>query len=341
MPEIFNEVAEQWLHTASVGVSFSWKNQLASNVKHLNSYLGDRQIEDITISDVVFLINKLYKCNPNTKKPASKRLLKAISQTANQIFEYAVEKNMIVRNPTLKLYKKIPKDAKVHIVEAINENQISLVTQLECETKLAAFIMMFMGLRTGELLALRWNDFDFYNKILSINKRCSRIGSNEFEVKEGTKNGKNRIVPIPSSICGWLENKQLQSDNALVFPNSEGGIHTPTTWRNCWTSYQNEINYYAYCERCNKNGIKPKSKFDPKGIPDMNVRFNAHQLRHTFATMLYLSKVDILTMKELMGHCDIETTLGIYTHLKEKFKKLNIVQYDDYIRNELLMASSL
>ena len=73
----------------------------------------------------------------------------------------------------------------------------------------------------------------------------------------------------------------------------------------------------------------------------MKIKFNAHQLRHTFATMLYLSKVDILSMKELMGHSDIQTTLGIYTHLSEKFKKISIVQYDDYIQNELLMASSL
>lgn len=73
----------------------------------------------------------------------------------------------------------------------------------------------------------------------------------------------------------------------------------------------------------------------------MKIIFNAHQLRHTFATMLYISKVDILTMKELMGHCDIQTTLGIYTHLSEKFKKVNIIQYDDYIRTELLKASSL
>lgn len=337
----FNEVAEQWLHTATEGVCFSWKNQLASNVNHLNRHLGQKDIVDITLYDIEFIIKNLHNRNPNTNKPASKRLLKAISQTANQIFTFAVENNYIVRNPAIELHKKIPKTARTKIVEAINDIQISAITQFESDTQLAAFIMMFMGLRTGELLALEWGDFDFNNCTLSINKRASRVSSNKFEVKEGTKNGKNRIVPIPTSIRDWLENKWLQSTTDLVIPNSQGKLHTPTSWRNCWTTYQNDLNYFVYCKRCFKNNIKPKSKFDPKGIPDMKIIFNAHQLRHTFATMLYISKVDILTMKELMGHCDIQTTLGIYTHLSEKFKKVNIIQYDDYIRTELLKASSL
>ena len=73
----------------------------------------------------------------------------------------------------------------------------------------------------------------------------------------------------------------------------------------------------------------------------MNVRFNAHQLRHTFATMLYLSGVDVLTAQELLGHADAKTTLNIYTDLDKKFKKINIIKFDHYIQNELLKVSSL
>lgn len=338
---LFYEVAEEWLDIATIGVSFTWKKQLGSNVSHLNKHIGQKCITEITSFDIEAIIKKLYTYNPNTKKPASKRLLKAISQTASRIFEYAIEKNYITRNPAAKSSKKIPKDAPVQIIEALSEKQIEIVTKFECKTKIAAIIMAFLGLRTGELLALQWSDFDFDNGTVSINKRCSRISSNVFAVKNGTKNGKKRTLPIPSSIQGWLENQWLHSSTGLVFPNIDGKLHTPTTWRDCWTTYQNNLNYYVYSEWCYKKGINPKSKFSPNGIPDMNIRFNPHQLRHTFATMLYLSKVDVLTAKELMGHCDIETTLGIYTHLREKFKKLNILQFDEYIQKELLKVSSL
>ena len=336
---IFHDVAEEWLKIASIGLSFTWEKQLASNVNHLNSYLGQKSIDSITCYDIEAIIKELYRNNPNTNKPASKRLLKAICQTANQIFDFAIEKKYITRNPAAKASKKIPKTAATQSVEAVNEYQISIITEYTNHTQLAALIMMFMGLRTGELLALKWSDFDFENCTVSINKRCSRISSNKFEIKEGTKNGKCRTVPIPRSICSWLECNWLKSSSNLVFPNNEGEVHTPSSWKRCWTAYQNNLNYYAYCKRCKRNNIKPKSKFSPTGIPDMNVKFNAHQLRHTFATLLYLSKVDVLTMKELMGHSNIQTTLGIYTHLNDKFKRVNIVRYDDYIKNELLHTS--
>lgn len=60
----------------------------------------------------------------------------------------------------------------------------------------------------------------------------------------------------------------------------------------------------------------------------------AHGLRHTFATMLYLAGVDILTAKDQLGHADIKTTLEIYTHLDKIYKKKNISELDDYSKEQ-------
>ena len=60
-------------------------------------------------------------------------------------------------------------------------------------------------------------------------------------------------------------------------------------------------------------------------------RFTAHWLRHTFITLMYMAGVDILTAKEQAGHEDIETTMGIYTHLDEQFKKKNVSKLDEYL----------
>ena len=62
--------------------------------------------------------------------------------------------------------------------------------------------------------------------------------------------------------------------------------------------------------------------------------FTAHWLRHTFITMMYLAGVDILTAKEQAGHQDIETTMGIYTHLDSKFKKKNIEKMNDFLNDK-------
>lgn len=337
----FHEVADCWLQNAIIGLSYSWKTQIISTVKHLNRSIGDKQIDEIKPMDIERLIKSLSVMNPNTKKPASKRLLKAVSNTANQIYVFAIENEITNKNPASGLIKKIPKNAPTKLVEALTDYQKSIVMEVDHPLKLAAVIMMFMGLRTGEILALQWEDFDFEQLMVSVNKSCSRITENKYTVKKGTKNGKSRIVPIPVSISTWLKEKCGTAKCDLVIPSNNNQLHTRSTWKSSWNAYQNELNYYVYLTQCKEKGIVPKSKYSPTGTPDMGVRFNAHQLRHTYATMLYHSNVDVLTAKELLGHSDVKTTLGIYTHLDEKYKKINIIKFDNYIQAELLKASSL
>lgn len=46
-------------------------------------------------------------------------------------------------------------------------------------------------------------------------------------------------------------------------PNRAGELQSPTQWRSLWKSYQNEINYTAYCKKCADAGIKPENKHTP------------------------------------------------------------------------------
>ena len=64
---------------------------------------------------------------------------------------------------------------------------------------------------------------------------------------------------------------------------------------------------------------------------NVTIETSAHCLRHTYCTILYEAGVDVLTAKELMGHADITTTMGIYTHLREEREKKSITKLDDYL----------
>ena len=64
---------------------------------------------------------------------------------------------------------------------------------------------------------------------------------------------------------------------------------------------------------------------------ETGVEFEWHQLRHTYASVLYSAGVDVLTACKLLGHSDARTTMGIYTHLEESKKQLSIDKLNDFL----------
>ena len=73
-----------------------------------------------------------------------------------------------------------------------------------------------------------------------------------------------------------------------------------------------------------------RSKFHPDGVPK-KIKITAHMLRHTYATMLYTSGVDVKTAAKLLGHSDKQTTIQIYTHLEDSKKIYSISKFEKYI----------
>lgn len=72
-------------------------------------------------------------------------------------------------------------------------------------------------------------------------------------------------------------------------------------------------------------------EFEAAGFPS----FTPHQLRHTYATMLYSAGVDILTAQRLLGHASPQVTLEIYTHLEKQKKQVSIQAFEEHIKNVL------
>lgn len=331
----FFELSNLWLNKSTKGVCYTYGRALESNVNHLNHYLYGKKVKDVKPYDIDFILQSLATYNPNTKKPSSKKFLTQLINTAKRIFDFAVENEIIYKNPAKDKKKEIPRNAPVKEVEEITALQQQLVINFNHRAKIAAVLMMFTGLRTGELMALEWNDIDLDKLVIVVNKRTQKIDTNKWAVSPGTKNGKIRYVSIPSNLGKWLYKQKLMATSYLVVPNRSGELNSPTQWKGLWKNYQKEINYFYYCKNCKEAGITPRNRYHPEGIPQVVSPFNPHQLRHTYATLLYISGVDVLTAKELLGHSNVITTLKIYTHLDEKFKKLNITKFDDYIKKDM------
>ena len=333
----FEELAFEWYDTICFSDKYAYRTEKMNAIKHLVSFFGKMNCEAIKSADVDrFIKYESEHLNPNNGKPYSKKIMIDHISIGNNIFEYALDNEMIdCRNPFQRKRKRIPKNAPVHQRTPIEDTHKELILRVYHQAQVAAVIMLYCGLRRGELIALEWSDIDLFGKQIAVIKSAERINSNAFTVTAHTKNGKDRYIPIPDNIIPFLKLERFNScGKTLVCSQKCGKMHTESSWKRMWDSYQSRLNYQHYCDTMRQLGRTPQGYTSPTGIPQILDRFTAHQLRHTYCTMLYHAGVDLKSASQLMGHSDIKITLEIYTHLDEKFKKINIDKFNRYIAND-------
>ena len=180
---------------------------------------------------------------------------------------------------------------------------------------------LYTGLRQGELFALTWDDINFEENYIDVNKTykyiadVSREGrSNGYSSIQTPKTSKSiRKVPIPKFLVKTLlqyRNEQrldkircanLYVDNNLVFCNKLGAYLVDST---VGRQYKN---------------ILIKSNISDRKF---------HDLRHTYATRLFELGEEPKTVQELLGHSTVAITLNTYTHVLESVKEKAISKLD-------------
>lgn len=174
---------------------------------------------------------------------------------------------------------RIPKAPQKAIKWLPEEDCIKLLQATDGLLHDMIFLAIKTGLRFGELIALTWADFDFENRIITVNK------SVVLDISGPTKSGKIRYVPMTDSVYEYFG--KMRQKNGLVF-SEDGGKFVR----------QKRISYHL------------DKAYAKAGITKMNW----HALRHTFASHLANKGGAIFAIKDLLGHSDIKTTMG-YSHL--------------------------
>ncbi len=248
--------------------------------------------------------------------------------TASQIFALAIDSRVLDYNPALSV--RVPQRAPQSHRRALTSEEQQWIVEMSHRAQRAAMIMMYAGLRRGELIPLTWNDIDLKAKTISINKAVEMIKCKPVP-KDMTKTPAGiRTIDIPQRLVDFL--KTQTKDNILVCPAVAGNMFTESSWAAMWESYMIDLNFkYGNC--IDKTGKRATSKFNSNGIVKTIPLITAHWLRHTFATLLYISGVDVLTAKDQLGHEDVKTTLQIYTHLDKTYKRKSMSKLDDYLNN--------
>lgn len=330
--DTFGFWAGKWLKLKQTEVSMGRFTAYKARCNNLTP-IFDFKINALRTADIQELILS-YAAKPakRTGKPYSKATLTEIKQVAGQVLQLAIENRVLDYNCAYAV--KIPKAASESKRRALTDEEQRWIVDTPHRAQTAAMIMMYAGLRRGELLALVWEDVDLNAGTISVTKSVEFVNGKPILKSGGKTDTATRTVFIPRNLVEYLKT-QPHTRFSLVCPSAKGALMSDIAWRRLWESYLNDLNLkYGDWENClQTKGVRP-SKYAPGKKPLLIPRFTAHWLRHTYITLLYMAGVDVLTAKEQAGHADIKTTMEIYTHLDEKFKRKSISKLDEYLSSK-------
>jgi integrase len=175
---------------------------------------------------------------------------------------------------------------------------------------------MYAGLRRGELMALRREDVDLAAGVIHV-----RRGWDAVEGEIATKSGKDRRVPIPAILRGYLDD-QLQAlawTDGLVFGVAADRPFNDTTMR--------EHTRKAWGWQLDDQG-----ELVPSGSCELPLEpITLHECRHTFASLMIAAGVNAKALSTYMGHAGIQITLDLYGHLMPGNESEAAAQLDTYL----------
>ena len=311
-----NEFSKKWLETyvkpnLSPTTYQSYKEKLE---KHILPYLGSKRLDKIKPLDIDNLYNILSTKLTNRKdengnlKTLSPASIHRAHEIISSIFSTAYRWDLVPYNPCTKVTK--PKYKRTKMTCYDKETSKKLINKLleTAPLKYKCFVTLAMlgGFRRGEIVGLHWDDIDFKNKKITINRSVYYLGHKGVNEKTTKTDSSNRTIVI-SGICFDLlrQWRAQQSKMRLalgdkwqgaknIFTTDDGRIMNPST------------------------GPKWFSEFLKKnGFP--HIRF--HDLRHTFATLLISYNVDVKTVSHKLGHASATTTMNFYVHNLESTDK--------------------
>lgn len=172
------------------------------------------------------------------------------------------------------------------------------------------------GLRLGEIVALRWENIDLDEKKIEI-KLNAAIVSKEEQKDEGVLHSEV-ILQTPKTKKSvrtlYIEEPLVSMLKDLRKEQLKKHLECGEAFENSGFVFTNDYGKMIH-QRTVQDHFKRAIK--KTGLPNLHF----HSLRHTAATLMLYNGVDVRTVQEVLGHEDIQTTLGIYTHVMEDMKK--------------------
>lgn len=291
----FESIADAWWEKHQEDLSPNTLHGYVVAKKRCVDEFGENDIAGIQVPDLIPFFQSL------ALQGFSQKVISNTRSVLKQIFDFAILNGAIQFNPvsSLPLIKGKPKvprqaapDAEVLIIEK---------TKTESMGARMSYFMLWTGIRRGEAAALQQKHIDLKNHTARIEQAIAYGDNSRKPILKSAKTAAGcRIINLPDNVLQILPVYD-DPETYVFFP---AGLPTKTRLEKTLKQYQVAHGLTA----------------------------TAHQLRHSYASMLCVAGVDMKTAQALLGHSSIVMTADIYQHVgdngrAEALKKINEFVY--------------
>jgi len=279
----------------------------------LNNYaipkLGKAKLRDITPYVVDGLIHDLLTHGKlRTRAPLSPGTVKVVRAALSTVFATAVKKGILMKNPVEG--STPPKEEHKERTFLTDESSRLMLEKLDTihneQIRRAIRMLLYTGLRRGELLALHWEDVDFKNGTVTVRYTLFNQKGRTMLTSPKTRSS-CRIIPVPTEIQEDLMEQFVCVEKLKKRAGSN--------WAGAGTVFVNHFGSYMNGEYLNNSFKKFLAE---NGFPRMHI----HDLRHANASILINRGVPMKIVSEHLGHTSEKTTEEFYTHVFNHSKQV-------------------
>jgi len=278
----------------------------------------------VTATDVQRLFNTLdgYSQSHITK----------FTSTIRSLFKAAVQDGVIIRSPAE--MAQAPKGSFTGH-RALEEWEQKLIEDNWSGHDFgpAAMVMMYAGLRRGEVLYLNVDrDVDFVRKTITVRGAVSFAEGNQAIVTDGKTDNSQRTIPLAEPLEAVLRGR-----HGLLCTKEDGSLMSQAAFDRKYESFLvyletklNGCSHGWYGRKREHKALLAEGKELP-AWREINIR--CHDFRVTFCTMCFNAEIPVKTTQIWMGHADTTLVLNLYTKLTNERAKSDALKLDGFLRS--------